>query len=367
MALHVMVGKGPADPAVDDIVLEVADAAAEMRRREIGPQQVERIAHVQLVAAAGIGGHRLQRTGAVAHFTDGRAVVVLIEQRPEPLQEADILRLRLVVEMVLHPVWVALGRIEAACRYECGRIVPQLLVAEIVVHGVQAEAVHASVEPELHGRKHGILNFCVVEIQIRLRGQEVVLVILPPHAVPFPAGAAEDRQPVVWRRAIRLRIGPDVPVSLGIVAARPALHEPGMPVGGVRDDLNDDDLQTEIMRRRHHLVEIGKRAEDRINIAIIGDVVAHVGHRRGKERRQPDRIDPECGNVRQAPGNPLDIAEPVGIRILKRPRIDLIDHCPAPPVGLRRFIRRFHQTASISHKASQFAQSGAGGKPQSAA
>ncbi|ENN87987.1 hypothetical protein RHSP_50349 [Rhizobium freirei PRF 81] len=367
MALDVVVRKSPADPAVDHVVLEVADATAEVCRREIGAQKVEGIAHMQLVAAACIGGHSLQRAGAVAHFADRRAVLVSIEQCPEALQEADILRLCLVVEMVLHPVRVALGGIEPARRDKRRRIVPQFLVAEIVVHRIQAEAVHATVEPESHGRKHCVLNLGMVKIQVRLRGQEVVLVILPAHAVPFPARPAEDRQPVVRRRAVRLRICPDVPIRLRIVTACPALHEPGMPIRGVRNDLIDDDLEPQLVRCRHHLAEIGKRAENRIDIAIIGDVIAHIGHRRSEERRQPDRIDSERGNVRQASGNPLYVAEPVGIRVLKRPRVDLIDYRPAPPIGLRRFIRRFHQAASISHKASQFAYSDAGGKPQSVA
>jgi hypothetical protein len=47
------------------------------------PEQVEGVAHVQLVAAAGIGRHRLQRALAVADLTDRRALAIFVEQRAE--------------------------------------------------------------------------------------------------------------------------------------------------------------------------------------------------------------------------------------------------------------------------------------------
>ena len=48
-------------------------------------------------------------------------------------------------------------------------------------------------------------------------------------------------------------------------------------------------------------VEIGQRAELRVDVAVVGDVVAHVRHRRGEDRRQPDRVDPELGDIGQPP------------------------------------------------------------------
>ncbi|MGZ2484766.1 hypothetical protein ACVITL_003289 [Rhizobium pisi] len=214
------------------------------------------------------------------------------------------------------------------------RIASELLVAEIIVDRIQPEAVDAAVEPELHRLEHRILHFPAMEIEIRLRGQEIVLVILAAYAVPFPAGTAEDRQPVVRRCTIRLRVGPDIPVRFWIGPARPALDEPGMAIGGMRDHLVDDDLDAEPVRFRHHLVEIGKRPEDRIDVAVIGNVVAHIGHRRFEERGKPDRIDAEAGDIRQPAGNPLEVAEPIAVGVLKRARIDLIDHRAAPPVRI---------------------------------
>jgi hypothetical protein len=76
----------------------------------------------------------------------------------------------------------------------------------------------------------------------------------------------------------------------------------------MRDHLVDDDLDAEPVGRRHHFVEIGKRAENRIDITIVRNIVAHIGHRRLEEWRQPDGIDTEAGNIGQSPANALQVA-----------------------------------------------------------
>ena len=44
-------------------------------------------------------------------------------------------------------------------------------------------------------------------------------------------------------------------------------------------------------------VEVGERAEQRVDVAVVGDVVAEVAHRRPEDRRQPDGVDAEPGEV----------------------------------------------------------------------
>ena len=82
---------------------------------------------------------------------------------------------------------------------------------------------------------------------------------------------------------------------------------------------------------RHQRVEILHRAEQRIDAGIIGDVVAEIGHRRGKDRRQPDRVDAERLQIGQPLDDAGDVADAVGIGILKRARIDLIENAVPPP------------------------------------
>ena len=67
------------------------------------------------------------------------------------------------------------------------------------------------------------------------------------------------------------------------------------------------------MRVCKQLVEIGKRPELRVDVRVVGDVVAVVGLRRGVERRQPDRVDAEIAQVRQARADPLQVADTVPV------------------------------------------------------
>lgn len=114
--------------------------------------------------------------------------------------------------------------------------------------------------------------------------------------VPGPGKAAEVRQPIVrWPTAGR-RVSPKIPIPLAIRAG-PAALEPRVPVGGVVRHEVEDHLEAEPTRLRKQRVEVVQRAEQRINAAAIRHVVAEVGHRRGADRRNPDRIDPKPGQV----------------------------------------------------------------------
>src|SRR5690606_30554835 len=172
---------------------------------------------------------------------------------------------------------------------------------------------------------------------------------LPAPFVPGPARSVEDRLPVAGRRTVRLRFGPDVPVGLGIVAAGPALGEPGMLVRSMAVDLIDQHLEPELVSAGEHPVEIGERPEDRIDIAIVGDVVAEILHRRGEEWREPDRVYAEGGDVLQPFGDAGQVADPVAVRIREAARVDLVDDRAFPPwIGLGRRGRHGIQNLLLS-------------------
>src|SRR3954470_16858136 len=95
-----------------------------------------------------------------------------------------------------------------------------------------------------------------------------------------------------------------------------------------------DDLEAAFMRGFGQRIEIVHRAEQGIDAGIVRNVVPEIGHRRGKDRRQPYRVDPERSQIRQAPDDPPDVADPVAIGILKRPRVDLIENAVPPPIAV---------------------------------
>ena len=85
------------------------------------------------------------------------------------------------------------------------------------------------------------------------------------------------------------------------------------------------------MRRGKQPVEIGERPEQRIDAAIVGNVIAKVGHRRGEDRRQPDGVDAERGEIVEPPLDTREVADAVAVAVLERARIDLIDDTALPP------------------------------------
>ena len=94
------------------------------------------------------------------------------------------------------------------------------------------------------------------------------------------------------------------------------------------------------MRLLEQPVEIAERAEDRIDVAIVRHVVAEILHRRGEERADSQmRVDAEIGDIVEPLGDADEVADAVAIVVLKRARIDLVDHRAAPPVAIENRLR----------------------------
>ena len=96
------------------------------------------------------------------------------------------------------------------------------------------------------------------------------------------------------------------------------------------------------MRPRHQCIEIGQRAEDRVDSAIVGDVVSKVAHRRREEGRNPDGVRAQAGDMLQSLGDAGQIADAVAIAVLKTARINLVDDGAFPPGQVGRTWIRDH-------------------------
>ncbi len=333
-ALHVVVGHRPARPAVAHGRLQLLHRGADVAGTVVVHQQLEAVAHVQAARRGVLGGGRQRILGG--NLAQRHRARVLVQQRAQALEEADVLRPGVVVVVVLEGVRVV--RAEAAAHalaLRLGRVVAQLRVVETEIDRIQAEAVDATVQPELHVVQRGLLHRRVVEIQVRLRRQEVVQVVLAPARLPLPGYPAEDRQPVVGRGAVFARIGPHIPVGPGVVAALPALAEPRVLVGGVAEHLVDHHLQAQRMRPGQQPVEVVQRAEQRVDVALVGDVVAEIGHRRAEERRYPDRIHAQRGDVIEPVDDARQVTDAIAVGVQEAARIDLVDDGAPPPGSVR--------------------------------
>src|SRR5215207_4006418 len=101
--------------------------------------------------------------------------------------------------------------------------------------------------------------------------------------VIFPGAATELGLPIIRRAPIRPPIPPDVPIALYIVPGRAAFHKPGMLVRRmVRHEIKKD-FDTVGVGSRDERVEIIKRAKQWIDVKIIRNVVAEIGHRRTED------------------------------------------------------------------------------------
>ena len=284
-----MVFECPARPAYTLLVRPFGQRGANRAGRQFfGIEEVEAVGRVQMLLAPG---ERLHfHFGLVpADFGDGEDPVVSVCQRADPRDESRDVGMRHVVLLELE---IERSRARpVGCRSR--RIVAQFRVVHCEVQRIDAEAIDPAIKPEPHRCKHGILHLAIVHVHLRLRIQEIVQVVLTAPCIPGPGGATEDRLPVGRRRSIGLGIGPHEPVRFRAGPARPAFDEPRMLVRCMRIDLIDQHPEPKRMRACDKRVEIRQRAEDRIDIAIVCNIVAEVLHWRSEEGRNPDGIDAE--------------------------------------------------------------------------
>jgi hypothetical protein len=63
------------------------------------------------------------------------------------------------------------------------------------------------------------------------------------------------------------------------------------------------------------VVEVVKRAEARVDAAVVGDVIAGILLRRGEERREPDGVEKQFLELRQPLRDAREVAETVAVRV----------------------------------------------------
>src|SRR5277367_2688429 len=78
--------------------------------------------------------------------------------------------------------------------------------------------------------------------------------------------------------------------------------------------------------------EILHRAKQGIDGPVVGNIIAEVPHGRLEDRRNPDRVDAQIGEIAEPARDSCEIAHSIPIGVLERARIDLIDDSGLPPV-----------------------------------
>ncbi len=174
------------------------------------------------------------------------------------------------------------------------------LALEQVGDGVEPQAVDAAIEPEVHGLQHGLLDLWALEVQVGLVRVEAVPVIRSSGVVPGPVGDLEVLEDDPGVLVALVGVAPYVEFARRASGASPARSlEPRMLVGRVIADQLVDDADPAPVSVLDELVGVGQVSVHRVDVRVIGDVVAVVAHRRGVEGQQPDRAHAEVLEVRR--------------------------------------------------------------------
>ena len=256
---------------------------------------------VQLVVRGRSSSRRARWTSRYTSPTVIRLAGVAVEQLPDLAQ-------------------TLMGR-AASSRWRAGRVIAARrpvvreggVLADAVDH-VDAEPVDAAVEPEAQRVVHGRPHLGVVPVQVGLLGQEEVQVPLAGPLVQVQAGPSP-------KAACQLLGGCRGPSRqtyqprFGTVGGRARLDEPRVLVAGVvRDPVEEARLRPRAWAR-----PAGGRsrrgAEQRVDVAVVGDVVAEVGHRRAEEGREPDGVDARASRDDRGRRDAGQVADAVAIGV----------------------------------------------------
>ncbi len=300
------------------------------------PVEVERL--LELVGPDEVG-HRLGGLGPGLGHGHPVAVVLVEDLAPPPV---DVVHLGLVPHRLVghfaldHRAGDDRGRVGDGCGSLLDDLVAERGLLEQPVGHVDPEAVDAAVQPETEDVFEQVADLGVAPVEVGLGGVEEMEV---PLAVvhPGPGRAAEDRLPVVGRQLTGLTTPLPEQVAGPLRAPWPGGQgclEPLVLAGGVVGHQVDDHLDAERVRRRHHGVEVGERAEPGVDVAVVGDVVAVVVLGRGVEGRDPDGVDAQLGEVGQPRRDAAQVAEPVAVGVGEGADVDLVADRVLPPLWI---------------------------------
>src|SRR5439155_12346371 len=116
---------------------------------------------------------------------------------------------------------------------------------------------------------------------------------LPGLLVELPGGTPEIAGPVIRRSTIGSRISPDVPVAFLVRAAGPCFLKPGMLIRGVIGYKIQDDLEIMLVGLLKQSVQVRQGSEERMNIGVIANIIAEIGHGRRIDGGEPESVNAE--------------------------------------------------------------------------
>jgi hypothetical protein len=206
---------------------------------------------------------------------------------------------------------------------------------EEVGDGIEAEAIDAEVKPEVEGLEHGAVDGWMIVIEVGLVRVEAVPEVGVGDGVPGPVGGfgifEDDAGALVFVGGI----APDViiaPAGAGFGAA--GALEPWVLVGGMVKDEFGDDAEAAAMGFAEEEFEVGECAVARVDVAVMGDVVAVVFEWGGVEREEPEGGDAEVAEIIEFSGEAFEVAATAGVAVVEGADVEFVDDGVAVPGGV---------------------------------
>ena len=203
---------------------------------------------------------------------------------------------------------------------------------------VHAEASDPLGDPEIHHLIDLVPQGWVSPVQVRLLLGKEVKVILPDLLIVFPGTAGKSGLQVIWP------LTPDVVVVLWRIRMLSGFHEPRVLVRRVVDHQVHYDPDSPLFAFRDQFFHISHGSVLRVDLLIIGNIVAIVDAWGLVDRTEPDGVNAKLLQVVQAADDPLQVANPIPVAVLERLWIDLVNDRVLPPRLLY-----FRNAASFIH------------------
>src|SRR5205814_47064 len=213
--------------------------------------------------------------------------------------------------------------------------------------GVETESIDTQGQPKIAHLLESFEHGRIVEIQVRLMRIKAMPVIGFCDRIPCPVRGLEifedDPRIFVFLR----RVAPDIELRTGRAWRGSARFlEPRILIGGVIDHQFRDDAQIALMGRIKKGAKIIKGAEVRIDVEIIGDVVAVITQRRRIKRKKPDGRDAELLEIIQFLDQATEIAHSIAVTVAKRLNVQFVDDRVLVPKRIDNFTLRLRHEAN---------------------
>ena len=205
-------------------------------------------------------------------------------------------RIRVGIAFLTHGQIVQLGTVLA------GQLARQVRALGNQRNHIHAEAIDAAVKPPVHHVVHRATYGRVLPVEVRLLLRELVQEVLATLRAVLPSGTAKVGAPLVGLGTGLAGSGagtggtPPIPVGVLIILVF-GRFKPGVFIGSVIDNKIHHDLEPALVGLGQQLVHIVERAEQGVDVLVVGDVVAVVVLRGPVDRREPEHIHAKIGKI----------------------------------------------------------------------